>query len=276
MPLRSLRARAASDVHRVRATASMNFLEYGEGRVAIVTGASRGLGRAVAERLGGTGVAHVVCVARTAEGCKDVVDAITAKGGSASAEGCDVADVAAVKDLCEKVLKEQGRVDILVNNAGITKDGLFMRMSDDDWLDVINTNLNSVFYFTKPVIRAMAKQRFGRIINMSSVVGVGGNPGQANYAAAKAGVIGFSKALAKEMAGRGVTVNAVAPGYIATDMTDALSDDVKEKVTAQVPAGRMGTPTEVADLVAFLSSENAGYINGHVIPVDGALLFGYP
>eukprot|EP00922_Rhytidocystis_sp_ex-Travisia-forbesii_P017807 GHVS01026541.1.p1 GENE.GHVS01026541.1~~GHVS01026541.1.p1 ORF type:complete len:335 (+),score=44.67 GHVS01026541.1:64-1068(+) len=249
-------------------------LSHGIGRVALVTGAGRGIGRCIAETLAKTSLDHVICVDLTKEGCTEVVEAIQGAGGQASAYGCDVSNPQSVSTLCEGLLAEHGHVDVLVNNAGITKDNLFMRMKEKEWLDVINVNLNSAFYFCSPLVKRMIRNRFGRVINMSSVVGVGGNPGQANYAASKAGLIGFTKSLAKEVASRNITVNAIAPGFIKTQMTDAMSEEARKLTLSSIPAGRLGKPQEVADLVAFLTSDNAGYLTGKVTPLDGGMLFG--
>eukprot|EP00922_Rhytidocystis_sp_ex-Travisia-forbesii_P069146 GHVS01103165.1.p1 GENE.GHVS01103165.1~~GHVS01103165.1.p1 ORF type:complete len:319 (+),score=57.43 GHVS01103165.1:154-1110(+) len=246
-------------------------LTFGEGRVCLVTGAGRGIGKAIAKKLAAGGMGHVICVSKT--GCEDVVKEIESDGGQASSYAVDVGNSADVAALTDKLLTDHGHIDVLVNNAGITKDNLFLRMTETEWLDVINTNLNSVFYFTSPIAKKMIRNKFGRIINMASVVGVGGNAGQANYAASKAAVIGFTRSLAKELASRNITVNAVAPGFITTQMTKTMSDQARKFAISQIPAGRMGTVDEVADMTAFLASDQAGYVNGKVMPVDGALLF---
>lgn len=246
----------------------------GEGRVALVTGASRGIGLAIAKTLAKGGVETVLCVARDQAACDAAAAEMRALGAASEGYGVDVGDSAAVASLCSSLLEKYKKIDILVNNAGITRDNLFIRMKENEWHDVINTNLNSAFYFSLPIIKRMIQNRFGRIINMASVVGVGGNVGQANYAASKAGLIGFTKSLAKEYANRNVTVNAIAPGFIQSEMTDRMTDAAKAATLASVPAGRLGNPQEVADLTAFLASDQAGYINGKVIPIDGAMLFG--
>ncbi|XP_026192144.1 uncharacterized protein LOC34620221 [Cyclospora cayetanensis] len=246
----------------------------GEGRVAVVTGASRGIGLAIAKTFAKGGVETVVCVARDQAACDTAAAELRSLGADSVGYGVDVADGQAVASLCEELLAKYPRIDILVNNAGITRDGLFIRMKEKDWQDVLNTNLNSAYYFSLPIIRRMTQNRFGRIINMASVVGVGGNAGQANYAASKAGLIGFTKSLAKEYANRGITVNAIAPGFIKSEMTDRMTDAAKAATLASIPAARLGTPQEVADLAAFLASDQAAYINGKVIPIDGGMLFG--
>ena len=240
------------------------------GQVAIVTGAARGLGRAIAETLARCG-AKVACIDVNAELLGQTVAAIGAAGGTAMAVACDVTSSERVAAAVDEVVKAWGGLDILVNNAGITKDTLVMRMKDDQWDAVININLRGTFLFTRTASRPLLKSQRGRIINIASVSGITGNPGQANYSASKAGIIGLTRTVAKELAGRGVTVNAVAPGFIATEMTAALSDEVKEEVKKQVPLGRMGDPQDVADAVLFLASPAAGFITGHVLTVDGGL-----
>lgn len=242
-----------------------------EKRVAIVTGASRGIGAAIAEALAKQGV-HVVCVARGMDKLTAVVDAIISAGGTAEAHACDIADAAALSGLIDSVADLHGRLDVLVNNAGITKDGLFLRMSDEDFDTVINTNLRSAFVATRAAARYLMRSRSGRIVNIGSVSGVAGNAGQANYAASKAGLIGMSKSIAKELAGKGVTCNVVAPGFITTDMTDVLPPQVKERVLPLIPLKRFGESKEIAAVVAFLASESASYITGQVIVVDGGMV----
>lgn len=241
-----------------------------DNKVAVVTGAGRGIGRGIAESLAAEGV-HVICVSRSAASCGAVADAIKAKGQKAEALAVDVSDAAAVAAACESLLKTHGNIDILVNNAGITRDMLHLRMTDEDWNEVIQTNLSSCFYWTKGVLRPMTRKRWGRIINISSVVGLIGNPGQANYAAAKAGILGYTKALAREIASRSITVNAVAPGFIATDMTAELSEEVRAEAAKMVPLKRFGEVADIANIVTYLASEQAGYITGQTFTVDGGM-----
>ncbi|MDR2863563.1 MAG: 3-oxoacyl-[acyl-carrier-protein] reductase [Puniceicoccales bacterium] len=239
-------------------------------RVALVTGAGRGIGKAIAELLAADGHT-VLCISKNPASCGGVADAITATGGKAKAYPVDVADAAAVAQASEAILKEYETVDILVNNAGITKDNLIFRMSDEDWQDVISTNLSSAFYWIKSLVRPMTRKRWGRIVNIGSVVGRIGNPGQANYAAAKAGLHGLTMSLAREFASRNITTNTVAPGFISTDMTGKLNDEQKNAIMKVVPLQRFGTTTDVASLVNFLVSEEAGYITGQVFSVDGGM-----
>ncbi len=240
-------------------------------KIALVTGAGRGIGKSIAELLATKGH-HVICVSRSAESCGAVADAINAAGGSAQSLAVDVADNAAVLAASEQLLEEHGNIDILVNNAGITKDGLLFRMSDDAWSDVIDTNLTSCFSWIKHLARPMTRKRWGRIINISSVVGLTGNAGQANYAAAKAGMLGLTKSLAKEFAVRNVTVNAVAPGFSATDMTAMLNEEQQKAIVGVIPMKRMGSAADIAHATAFLASEEAGYITGQVFTVDGGMV----
>ncbi|MFO0898173.1 MAG: 3-oxoacyl-[acyl-carrier-protein] reductase [Pirellulales bacterium] len=240
------------------------------GQVALVTGASRGLGEAVAKALGASG-ARVVCVARNVEKLGDTVEAIIAAGGAAEAFPCDVTSSVSVNELIEKIEATLGRLDILVNNAGITRDTLIPRMTDEQWDEVINTNLRGAFLFTRAASRLMMSQRYGRIINMASVSGLIGNPGQANYSASKAGLIGMTRTVARELASRNVTVNAVAPGFIETEMTAALGPLVVDEVKKRVPAKRLGTPADIAAAVLFLASRDASYLTGQVITVDGGM-----
>lgn len=238
-----------------------------KGKVALVTGASRGIGKAIAAALSNAG-AHVVCVSRSAKDVQDVADALT----NASAVACDISSSSGFKDLVNQIVADHGQLDILVNNAGITRDGLIMRMKDEDWDTVLDTNLKGAFNGIKAVMRPMIKQKSGRIINISSVVGIIGNAGQANYAASKAGLIGLTKSTAQELSSRGITVNCIAPGYIATDMTNELSDAVKENLENQIPLGRIGDPQDVANAALYLVSEEAGYITGQTITVDGGMV----
>jgi 3-oxoacyl-[acyl-carrier protein] reductase len=240
------------------------------GRVALVTGASRGIGRAIAVRLASCG-ASVAGVARTLEGLEPTLKAIREAGGVAEAYAADVASSADVQRVVDEVEAKFQKIDVLVNNAGITRDGLVLRMDDQAWDEVIDTNLKGTFLFSRAVGAIMMRARFGRIVNISSVSGLVGNAGQANYAASKAGVIGLSKSIARELASRGVTVNVVAPGFITTDMTDALPDKLKAEVKERVPVRRFGAPEEIADLVCCLAGPAAGYITGQVIAVDGGL-----
>ena len=243
-----------------------------DGKVALVTGASRGIGRAIALKLAAEGAKVAINYAGNTAKAEEVKAEIEKNGGQAILVQADVADSAAVEAMVNATVEAFGQIDILVNNAGITRDGLMMRMKDEDFDAVINTNLKGVFYCTKLVSKLMMKKRSGRIINMASVVGLMGNAGQTNYAAAKAGVIGFSKSAAKELAARGITVNMVAPGFIDTDMTAAMTDKAKEMTLTGIPLNRMGTPEDVASAVAFLVSDNASYITGQVINVDGGMV----
>lgn len=242
-----------------------------KGQIAIVTGASRGIGRAIALELANQGADVVVNYSGNEEKAKSVVEEILSSGSRAFAVQCDVSDSDSVAAMLKRTIDEFGKVDILVNNAGITKDNLLMRMKEDEWDQVINTNLKGVFLCTKAVTRPMMKQRKGRIINVASVVGITGNPGQANYVAAKAGVIGFTKTAAKELASRGITVNAVAPGFISTDMTDQLPEDVRNQLLSQIPLGRLGNPEDIAKVAAFLASDDSSYMTGQTLSVDGGM-----
>lgn len=239
-------------------------------KVALVTGAGRGIGKAIALSLGSEGV-HVICVSQSAS-CEAVASEIQAAGGSAEACSVDVSNAEAVKAACEAMLEKHGCVDIIVNNAGITRDSLLLRMKDEDWDAVLQTNLTSCFYWVKGLLHPMTRKRDGRIINIASVVGLNGNPGQANYCAAKAGMIGFSKSLAKELGGRNVTVNTVAPGFIETDMTSELKGPVIEMIQKSIPLKRMGKAQDIANMVTYLASDQAGYITGQVFTVDGGLV----
>ena len=242
-----------------------------EGKVAIITGAGRGIGKAIAERLASEGADVVICDVDK-EAAERTAEEIRSKYSvKAIAISADVANEGDVNSMVEETIKNFGRVDFLINNAGITRDSLLLRMSEEEWDKVIAVDLKSVFLCTRAVIRHMMRQRFGRIVNISSVIGLRGNVGQANYASAKAGIIGFTKSAARELAGRNITVNAVAPGYIQTEMTERLPQEVKEEMLKQVPLGRPGQPEDVAGVVAFLCSEDASYITGEIIRVDGGM-----
>lgn len=240
-------------------------------KIALVTGASRGLGRATALKLAADGFTVAVHYGRGAQQASEVARLIAEAGGQAQTFGADLSEAREAAELVERVIQDLGGLHVLVNNAGITRDTLAIRMKDEDWDDVINTNLKSAFVTCRSAIKHMMRQRYGRIINVSSVVGLMGNPGQANYVASKAALIGLSKALAKEYGARGITVNAVAPGFIRSDMTDKLSDEQKRAYEGAIPLGRLGSPEDVAALVAFLASEGAGYITAQTIGVDGGL-----
>ena len=242
-----------------------------EGKVAVVTGASRGIGRAVALKLAQEGAAVVVNYNGSRERAEEVKREIEAGGGKAEIMQCNVSDFAACEEMFKKITAEFGRVDILVNNAGITRDGLLMKMSEEDYDAVLGTNLKGTFNCIRFVARQMVKQRSGRIINMASVSGVLGNAGQANYSASKAGVIGLTKSAARELASRGITVNAVAPGFVNTEMTAVLSEKVKEGAVGQIPLGKFGEAEDIANAVAFLAGDGAGYITGQVLCVDGGM-----
>jgi 3-oxoacyl-[acyl-carrier protein] reductase len=243
-----------------------------ENQVAVITGAGRGIGRAIAVRLASEG-ARVACVSRTEANAKKTANEINSlRSDAAKYYSVDVADHTAVQKIGAQILKDFGRIDILVNNAGMTRDALAMRMSLEDWDNVINTNLRGAFSFTQAILRAMIKQRSGRIINISSVSGIMGNAGQINYAASKAGLIGFTKSLARELASRNITVNALAPGFITTDMTAGLSDEIKKALHAKIPLGKTGVPEDIANAVAFLASAEASYITGQTLCVDGGIV----
>ena len=243
-----------------------------DGKVALVTGASRGIGRAVAIRLAKSGAKIAVNYAGNQAAAEEVKQIIEQNGGKAILVQADISNAESVDAMVATVMEAFGRIDILVNNAGITRDTLLMRMKEADWNAVIQTNLTGVFYVTKAVSKIMMKQRYGKIVNMSSVVGLMGNAGQANYAAAKAGVIGFTKSMAKELAARNITVNAIAPGFIATDMTAVLSDKVKEDLATKIPMGRLGEADDIAAAVLFLVSDSASYITGQTLNVDGGMV----
>jgi 3-oxoacyl-[acyl-carrier protein] reductase len=242
-------------------------------RVALVTGASRGIGRAVAERLANDGYRVAVNYHTGSAAADDVVAAITADGGEAMAIGADVGDAEAVTAMFDAVVERFGPVEVLVNNAGVTADDLLLRMTPEAWDRVIRTNLTSAYLCTRAALRGMLKARWGRIVSVTSVAGITGNPGQANYAAAKAGLIGFTRSVAKEVGSRGITVNAVAPGFVDTDMTGALDDSVKEAALPAIALGRFADPGEIAAAVGYLASEDAAYVTGHVLVVDGGLSF---
>ncbi|BDG35109.1 3-oxoacyl-[acyl-carrier-protein] reductase [Saccharococcus caldoxylosilyticus] len=241
-------------------------------KVALVTGASRGIGRAIALELARQGATVAVNYAGSEAKANEVVEEIKKMGQEAVAIQADVSSAEAVERMVKTVLEQFGRIDILVNNAGITRDNLLMRMKEEEWDQVINTNLKGVFHCIKAVTRPMMKQRYGRIVNIASIVGISGNPGQANYVAAKAGVIGLTKTAARELASRNITVNAVAPGFITTDMTDSLSDELKADMLKQIPLARFGEPEDVAKVVAFLVSDAASYMTGQTLHVDGGMV----
>ena len=242
-----------------------------ENKVVLVTGASRGIGKAIALQLAAEGAKIAINFAGNTAKAEEVKTEIESNGGEALLVQADVASAEAVDDMVKKVVDAWGKIDILVNNAGITRDGLLMRMKDSDFDEVISTNLKGVYNCTKSVSKLMIKQRSGRIVNMASIVALIGNAGQTNYAAAKAGIIGFSKSAAKEFAARGITVNVVAPGFIETDMTAVLSDNVKEAMLKDIPLGRVGKPEDIANAVKFLVSEQASYITGQILRVDGGM-----
>ena len=243
-----------------------------EGKIALVTGASRGIGREIALELARQGADIAVNYSGSEERANHVVAEIKEMGRKAIAIQCNVSNSESVANMVKETIDAFGKLDILVNNAGITKDNLLMRMKEDEWDDVININLKGVFLCTKAVTRQMMKQRSGRIINISSIVGVSGNPGQANYVAAKSGVIGLTKTSAKELASRGITVNAVAPGFITTDMTNKLQEEVKEAMLKQIPLARFGEPSDIANVVVFLASEESRYMTGQTLHVDGGMV----
>jgi len=239
-------------------------------QVAVVTGAGRGIGRAIALKFAGEG-ADVACVSRTAENAEKVAGEVRAAGRKAWAYGVDVSDSAAVSAAADKILADAGKVDILVNNAGVTRDTLLMRMSDADWDAVLGTNLRGAFAFTRAFSRSFLKQRSGRVINVASVIGLMGNAGQCNYAASKAGLIGFTKSIAKEFASRGITVNALAPGFIETDMTQGLSEEIRQDISKRIPLNFFGQPDDVAEAALYLASPAGRYITGQVLTIDGGM-----
>lgn len=241
------------------------------GRIALVTGAGKGIGSAIAIELGRRGYRVAINYQRSEGPARETADAIAAAGGEAAIFQADVSDETQVKGLFDAVRKHFGDVEVLVNNAGITRDDLLLRMKPEKWDAVITTNLNSVFYCTQAAIRPMMKARFGRIVSISSIVGLVGNAGQTNYAAAKAGILGFTKSIAREVASRGITANAICPGFIETDMTAALPEEVLASMTASIPIGRAGKPEDIANATAFLVSDEAGYISGQALAVDGGM-----
>lgn len=242
-----------------------------KGKIALVTGASRGIGREIALTFARLGASVIVNYNGSKERAEEVVSLILKEGGIAETYGCDVSKDEQVKEMIQSIIKKYSSLDILVNNAGITKDGLLMKMTEEDFDSVIRTNLKGTFLCTKHVSRQMLKQRSGRIINLSSVVGVHGNAGQINYASSKAGIIGLTKSAAKELGSRGVTVNAIAPGFIDTEMTEVLSDEIKKEMEEQIPLRRIGTTRDIANAAAFLASEESAYITGQVLGVDGGM-----
>ena len=239
-------------------------------KVAVVTGASRGIGKSITETLAKAG-AHVVCASRTKNDLDSLVNSLNGQGLSTSYFSCDVSSLEDFKSLIDDTVSNHDSIDILINNAGITKDTLIMRMTENDWDTVIDINLKGVFNGIKCVTRQMMKQKYGRIINISSIVGLIGNPGQANYAASKAGIIGLSKATAKELASRNITVNTIAPGYISTEMSDAIEEKTKENLLNQIPLGRIGSPEDIANMALYLASDQASYITGQTIAIDGGM-----
>jgi 3-oxoacyl-[acyl-carrier protein] reductase len=242
-----------------------------ENKIVLVTGAGRGIGASIAKRFASEGAEVIVNYSGNDEAAQKTVDEITATGGQAQKYKCSVNDSESVKVMIDEIIKEFGRIDILVNNAGITKDGLMLRMTDEDFDRVIDVNLKGTFNCTKYVSKYMLKQKSGKIINISSVVGLSGNAGQVNYSASKAGIIGITKSAAKELSSRGITVNAVAPGYVDTDMTKVLSDNIRNEIFKNIPLQRMGNVEDISNCVAFLASEDASYITGQVISVDGGM-----
>ena len=239
------------------------------GKTALVTGASRGIGEAIARRLGETG-AHVICAARNAGAVERVAGEIAERGGKASAAALDITGTD-VRERIKSLLEQHGNIDILVNNAGITEDDLFIRMKPEAWTSVLRTNLDSAFHITQEIVKKMIRARWGRVINISSIVGLSGNPGQTNYAASKAALIGFTKSLALEIGSRNVTVNAIAPGFIATAMTDSMTDEARGSMESRIALKRLGTPDDIAYATVYLASEQAGYVTGTVLNVSGGL-----
>ena len=237
-------------------------------KIAIVTGASQGIGKTTAELFSKSG-AHVVCIARNEKKIKNLVDTISKNGHSASYNSCDVSDGDLFQNTIKSVINDYGKIDILINNAGITRDSLVLRMKSDQWDEVLNTNLKGAFYATKSVLRSMMKNKYGRIINITSIVGLQGNSGQSNYSASKAGLIGFSQSVAKEVASRGITINCIAPGWIETELTKNLSQDIKSEIIKNIPIGKTGTTEDIAYTALFLASKESKYITGQTITVDG-------
>ncbi|NPV43081.1 MAG: 3-oxoacyl-[acyl-carrier-protein] reductase [Firmicutes bacterium] len=242
------------------------------GRIAVVTGGSRGIGKAIALELAENGANVVINYSKDSKGAQEVAENLRNKGIDCLTIKANVSFASEVENMVETIIEKYGRIDILVNNAGITRDSLLARMKEKDWDDVIDINLKGVYNCTKSVVKIMMKQRWGRVVNISSVVGITGNPGQTNYSAAKAGIIGFTKSCARELASRGITVNAVAPGFIRTDMTDKLRNEIRKELESKIPLGRLGKPEDVAHTVLFLVSSKADYITGQVINVDGGMV----
>ena len=237
-------------------------------KIAIVTGASQGIGKTTAELFSKSG-AHVVCIARNEEKIKNLATTISRNGHSASYNSCDISDGDLLQDTIKSVINEYGKIDILINNAGVTRDSLVLRMKNHQWDEVLNTNLKGAFYATKSVLRSMMKNKYGRIINITSIVGLQGNSGQSNYSASKAGLIGFSQSVAKEVASRGITINCIAPGWIETEMTNNLPQDIKSEIIKNIPMGKTGTTEDIAYTALFLASKESKYITGQTITVDG-------
>lgn len=247
-------------------------MENKEKKIALVTGAGRGIGRAIAKRLAGDGIFVLINYCSSGKEAEEVLKEIQLGGGDGACVQADVSDFARTEEMIKEIIREYGHIDILVNNAGITRDGLIMRMTEEDFDRVLEINLKGCFHTIRHLSRWFLKQKYGRIINIASVVGIAGNAGQANYSASKAGIIGLTKSAARELVGRGITVNAVAPGFIETEMTEVLSDQVKERAAAQIPMGKFGKAEDVAEAVAFLASDRAAYITGQVLQVDGGMV----
>ena len=247
-------------------------MENKEKKIALVTGAGRGIGRAIAKRLAGDGIFVLINYCSSGKEAEEVLKEIRLGGGDGACVQADVSDFARTEEMIKEIIREYGHIDILVNNAGITRDGLIMRITEEDFDRVLEINLKGCFHTIRHLSRWFLKQKYGRIINIASVVGIAGNAGQANYSASKAGIIGLTKSAARELAGRGITVNAVAPGFIETEMTEVLSDQVKERAAAQIPMGKFGKAEDVAEAVTFLASDRAAYITGQVLQVDGGMV----